>query len=156
MNPETATLHFQRRIALPPERLWEVLTDPGHREKWGAPTEGAVLSVVETDTRVGGRDRHRCGPAEAPEFEVETRWYRLAPPAAAVFTETVIAGEERIATSLVTYAVAPGGGGSALSVTVAVSSFVGAEALDDFASGWEGGLANLERHVASLTGGAPR
>ena len=28
--------------------------------------------------------------------------------------------------------------------------------LDDFRTGWEGGLANLDAHVASLMQGAPR
>ena len=150
MKPDTASLEFERRLALPPARLWEVLTDARHREQWGAPSEGAVLEVVEADVREGGRDRHRCGPAEAPEFTVDTRWYRLDAPHLAVFTETVDIGGEAIFTSLVTYRLTPAGTATVLGVTVAVSSFVGADVARDTRTGWEGGLANLERYTAGL------
>jgi len=150
MKPHTASLDFERRLALPPARLWKVLTDARHREQWGAPSEGAVLEVVEADVREGGRDRHRCGPADAPEFTVDTRWYRLDAPHLAVFTETVDIGGEAIFTSLVTYRLTPADTATALGVTVAVSSFVGADVARDTRTGWEGGLANLERYAAGV------
>lgn len=55
----------------------------------------------------------------------------------------------RIATSLVTYGVAPTDTGSALEVTVHVSSFVGPEALDDFQTGWTSALDRLQRMIAN-------
>jgi uncharacterized protein YndB with AHSA1/START domain len=126
------------------------MTDPKHREKWGAPDAETVLVVDTADLRVGGQDRHRCGPADAPDFVVDTRWYDLTSPERAVFTETLIIGGEALCTSLVTYALTASAEGTELSVTVAVSSFSGPETLDEFRSGWGGGLDNLERHVASL------
>ena len=148
MALDTGSFDMRRRLPLPPDRLWTLLTNPRHRERWGAPSEGTVLVMERDDLRVGGVERHRCGPEEAPEFRVETRWYHLASPERAVFTETVEAGGESLFTSLVTYLVEPTGGGSDFQVTVAVSSFVGPEALADVRAGWEGGLTNLERHVA--------
>lgn len=150
MKPDTASHDFERRLPLPPARLWEVLTDARHREQWGAPTEGTVLEVIEADTREGGLDRHRCGPAEAPEFIVDTRWYRLDAPNVAVFTETVEMGGELIFTSLVTYSLTASGSGTDLGVTVALSSFVGPDAAQHTRIGWEGGLSNLERYAAHL------
>lgn len=146
----TKTLDFTRELPLAPDRLWPLLTDAGHREKWGAPEEGMVLQVETADTREGGYERHRCGPAESADFIVETRWYKLGAPDLAVFTETLLVGAEKIFTSLVTYAVGATGAGSRLDVTVAISSFVGEEAFADVAQGWEGGLSNLEAYAAGV------
>ncbi|THH36077.1 hypothetical protein E4Z66_13540 [Aliishimia ponticola] len=151
MTTDTHQFDLHRSLPVPPERLWQLLTDAKLREQWGAPSEGTVLTVITSDLRVGAEERHRCGPADAPEFEVTTRWYRLDAPHDAVFTETVHVAGETIATSLVTYRVSPEAGGARLSVTVAVSSFVGPEAGAEFHSGWEAGLNNL----AALAARAP-
>lgn len=153
MPTDTTSFDMHRTLPLPKARLWEVLTNPAHREKWGGPDADTVLVVDRADVRVGGQDRHRCGPADAPDFVVETRWYDLAAPDRAVFTETLIFGGEAVCTSLVTYSLSGEGAGTRLDLTVAVSSFSGPETLDDFRQGWAGGLENLERHVAAL---APR
>lgn len=144
MTTDTAEYHFERTFTLPPDQLWHLLTDAGMRAAWGGPGEGMVLDMVNEDFRRHGIERHRCGPADAPEFEVETRWHRIEQPTDAVFTESVEAGGQDIATSLVTYRVAPTDTGSTLFVTVAVSSFVGAEASADFRDGWNNGLSNLK------------
>ncbi len=150
MTPDTGQFSLERRYPVAPEKLWHLLTDAAMREQWGAPSEGTVLVVEASDLREGGIDRHRCGPAEAPEFHVETRWYRLDAPHLAAFTETVDAAGARIATSLVTYRLEAEAGGTVLGLSVATSSYVGAEALADFEGGWTAGLANLDRLVAAL------
>ncbi|ROU02466.1 SRPBCC domain-containing protein [Histidinibacterium lentulum] len=155
MTTDTDHFTLSRHLPLPPDRLWQVLTDARAREHWGAPTEGMVLSVEVTDLREGGLERHRCGPAEAPDFIVDTRWYRLDPPSLAVFTETLRFEGMTVGTSLVTYALTPQDGGTALDLAVSLSSFSGPEATADFRLGWEGGLANLDRYVAALATGAP-
>ena len=150
MKTDTDSFAFSRRYALAPARLWHLLTDPQMRSLWGAPSENMVLQVLSEDLRVGGIERHRCGPAEAPDFEVETRWYRLEAPEHAVFTETIEAGGARLGASLVTYRLAEGeSGGSDLQISVAVSSFVGAGMIGDFRDGWTGGVENLDRLVAA-------
>ena len=150
MTLDTGHFDLARILPLPPDRLWELLTDARHRENWGAPEEGMVLVVEASDLREGGADRHRCGPAEAPDFVVDTRWYRLDAPSRAVFTETIVVGGQAMATSLVTYALEPEESGTRLLVNVAVSSFTGPGATEDFRGGWEGGLSNLETYVAKL------
>lgn len=155
MTTDTDTFLFERVFPLTPDRIWHLMTDPGMRETWGAPGD-EVLQIVTADTRVGGVDRHRCGPAEAPEFEVETRWYHMEAPTDAVFTEQIEAGGATLGASLVTYRIAPSGTGSAVSVTVAVSSFVGAEMIGEFRSGWTGGMENLDALVAKETEGSPQ
>lgn len=143
MTTDTGSFDLARDLPLTPDRLWHVVTDAKMRERWGAPGEGMVLEVDKTDFRVGGHEMHRCGPKEAPEFTVDTRWYRIEAPSDAVFTETVHADGMTMATTLVTYRITPQGSGARLDVHVAVSSFVGAEGMDEFRAGWEAGLTNL-------------
>ncbi|MDX8347888.1 SRPBCC family protein [Cognatiyoonia sp. IB215446] len=150
MTLDTKSFDMHRTLPLSPAKLWEVLTDPKHREKWGGPDADTVLIVDRADLRVGGQDRHRCGPADAPEFVIDTRWYDLTAPDRAVFTETLVIGNEAMCTSLVTYALTAEGMGTRLSLTVAVSSFSGREALAEFQQSWQGGLDNLERYAPTV------
>lgn len=151
MKTDTAELTFTRELPLTPDRLWPVLTDAAMRDRWSAPSESEVMITEATDVREGGIDRQRCGPKEAPEFVVETRWYRLAPPSALIFTELLEVGGERISVSLVTYRLTEAAVGTELSITVAISSFVGPEMFDEYSSGWQGGLNNLERLASELS-----
>lgn len=149
MSTDTAHLTFERRFSLSADQLWHLLTDPQMRAAWGAPAKGVVMTPVTADFRVGGIERHRLGPADAPEFEAETRWYRIDTPQDAVFTETIEVGGAPIATSLVTYRLVPDPAGSVLHVAVGLSSFVGAEAMGEFEQGWQTGLDNLEKLAKS-------
>ncbi len=150
MTTDTANFDFQRDFQLNTDQLWHLLTDARMREVWGAPELGMILKVTKEDLRIGGLERHICGEEKAPDFEVETRWYHLNAPKDAVFTETVMAEENTFATSLVTYRVAEKGAGSALFINVAVSSFSGAESLNEFKAGWGSGLDNLDRVAAEM------
>lgn len=144
----TDTFTYTRDVALPPARMWPLLTDPDMRAIWGAPDEGMTLVTISSDLRVGGTDHQRCGPADAPEFETHTRWYHLEDPTRAVYTEVIEAGGMALGASLVTLAVEARGDGAALRVTVAVSSFVGPEMIGEFKGGWDGSMANLDRLIA--------
>ena len=149
MTQDTGSFTLNRILPLPAAKLWEVLTDAKHREVWGTPDPGVVLIVDSSDLRVGGQDRHRCGPADSPEFLVDTRWYHLTAPELAVFTETVIFGGAPAFTSLVTYALAPGTEGTSLTLTVATSSLTGPDALREVAGGWNNALSTLENYAGS-------
>lgn len=144
MTLATGDFRIERPFALPPDRLWHLLTDPDMRTHWGGPSDDDVLIMDAHDIREGGRDLHRCGPKNDPAYTVETIWYRLDAPRLACFTETVDAGGARIATSLVTYALTATDRGTDLAITVQVSSFVGPEAMADFESGWTSGLNRLD------------
>ena len=145
MTNDTDTFTFDRDFPLPPAKMWHLMTSPEGREAWGAPDDGQVLETLSSDFRIGGTERHRCGPAETPEFEVTTRWYHIAEPSDAVYTEQIEAGGMTLGASLVTYRIAEAGTGSKVSITVAVSSYVGAEMIGEFRAGWEGGVAKLEQ-----------
>lgn len=92
MSTDTGHFDLTRSMPLTPDRLWHLLTDGQMREAWGAPEEGMVLTMDKSDFRVGGHETHRCGPADNPEFTVDTRWYRIEGPHDATFTETVNIG----------------------------------------------------------------
>lgn len=139
------TLAFERDFTISPAKLWHLLTDANMREKWGAPSEDAILTMEETDFREGGFERHRCGPKDNPEFHVETRWYKIDAPEMACFTETIDVPGMRLFTSLVTYNVTETPAGAALKIDVAVSGFTGEDVSADVQQGWEGGLASLEK-----------
>jgi uncharacterized protein YndB with AHSA1/START domain len=141
----TDTFTYTREVALPPTRLWPLLTHPDMRAKWGAPDADTTLETISSDVRIGGTDHQRCGHADAPEFEQHTRWYHLAEPSDAVYTEVIEAGGMALGASLVTMTAVSNGTGSTLNVTVAVSSFVGPEMIAEFKGGWDGSMANLDR-----------
>ncbi|WP_108816485.1 SRPBCC domain-containing protein [Loktanella sp. Alg231-35] len=150
MPLDTKSFDLHRTLPLAPDRLWPVLTDPKEREKWNGPDADTMLVTDVANVIVGGMDRHRFGPADAPEFEVETRWYDLTKAERAVFSETLIFGGAAVCTSLVTYALDGKGTQTELGITVAVSSFSGPETLAEVAQGWEGGLDNLTAYSKSV------
>jgi uncharacterized protein YndB with AHSA1/START domain len=143
MTPHTSHFRLARSFAIAPDRLWALLTDGRAREAWGAPSDSAVLVLEVEDLREGGQERHRCGPAEAPEFVVDTHWYHLEAPRLACFTETLSAGGARIGVTLVTYNLAATGTGTTLTVDVALSSMIGEDIGADFQTGWNSGLDRL-------------
>lgn len=151
MALDTKSFDLHRTLPLAPERLFSVLTDPAHREKWAGPDADTVLTTQTADLTVGGQDKQYAGSADAPEFAVEIRWYDLTPPDRVVFTETLIFGGAAVSTSLVTYSLEAAGPQTNLSITVAVSSFSGPEALAEIQAGWDGGLENLTNYVQALS-----
>ena len=144
----TDTFTYARQTALPPARMWPLITNSEMRQIWGSPDDTATLTTLYSDLRVGGTDHQRCGPADAPEFESCTRWYHLSAPDTAVYTEVIEAGGMALGASLVTITLTAEGTGTRMDVTVAVSSFVGAEMIGEFRSGWDGSMANLDQLIA--------
>lgn len=149
MTTDTDTFTFSRSFPLNPDKMWHLMTDAGMREAWSVPDDSMKLETVASDLSVGGVDHHRCGPEDAPEFEVKTRWYHLEGPNTATFTETIIAGGADLGASLVTYRISADGAGSKVDIAVAVSSFVGPEMIEEFRAGWEGGVENLAKMAAA-------
>ena len=144
MTFPTAHFTLKRRFSIPQDALWHVLTDPREREAWGAPDDSMVLVVETADLREDGHERHRCGPAEAPEFTVDTRWYRLDAPNGACFSETLTFQGMRTFTSLVTYRLATEGSGTQLDVHVAVTSFDDETIFAEVEGGWSSALDRLQ------------
>lgn len=148
----TETFTFDRTFPLPPDRMFTLMTASEYRELWGAPDDGQVLEMLSSDFSIGGTEHHRCGPADAPDFEVTTRWYNIDAPHTVTYTETIQAGGMTLGAALVTYTLTPEGQGCHATITVAAASFVGPEMIGEFKAGWEGGLSKLEALAAKDAG----
>ena len=145
----TTNFTLSRRFGISQDALWHILTDPKEREAWGAPDENTTLVMEKADLREDGHELHRCGPAEAPEFSVETRWYKLDRPHAACFTETLTFQGARAFTSLVTYHLTTEGTGASLEVDIALVSFDGEEVFGEVEAGWTSALDRLQAKLVT-------
>jgi len=139
----TETFNFDRSFPLSAERMFTLMTATEYREIWGAPDDNLTLETLSSDFTVGGTERHRCGPADAPDFEVTTRWYNIDTPTTVTFTEQIEAGGMTLGAALVTYTLSDTATGCDAGITVAVVSFVGPEMIAEFKAGWDGGLSKL-------------
>lgn len=144
MTTDTDTFTFSRAFEISPAQLWHIMTDASSRATWGAPDPTSSLTTLQSDFTIGGQEHHCSGPKDAPEFEVKSRWYQISEPTEAVYTEVIEAEGMRLGASLVTFKITETNVGSTLSLTVAVSSFVGPEMIAEFRSGWDSGVQQIE------------
>ncbi|MGR3467969.1 MAG: SRPBCC family protein [Shimia sp.] len=138
-------LQFERRIKATPAHLYACLTDPEARQIWGAPGEGQVV-IVDTPTpvEVGQRETSRCGPADNPYVTVHTDWLLLSPGEHVAYAETLSAEGAPLGITLANYAIAGHPEGSALTIHLHLTSYVGAEMKGEFEGGWAHALNNLQ------------
>ncbi len=137
-----ATLTLDREIACAPDRLFHVMRDRALREKWSAPDTDSVVIIDEYDCRPGGREEIRCGPKEAPEFST-TGLFHVVTPEFLSYTETLVVGGQMMSVSLCGHEISERAGGSALRVTLQITSLVGPELFEDYQTGWSASLDNL-------------
>jgi uncharacterized protein YndB with AHSA1/START domain len=147
----TATAHdtivFERSFACPPGMLYDAFADPVARARWGAPSPTAVIIYDETDFRVGGRDKSRCGSKADPRFHVEVRYLHIVPMERIVYSETVSESGTTLSAALQTIEISNTRGGSALKVTVQIASFGDAGMADGVRFGFNAALDNLAREL---------
>ncbi|WP_055547454.1 SRPBCC family protein [Streptomyces sp. NBRC 110028] len=123
-----SALRLERRLAHPPERVWQALTDPAELAHW-------FPSEVRVDLEVGGRMGFVFPGREAPDMEgVVTE---LDPPRVFAFTW----GDDQLRWEL-----RPDGEGCLLTLTHTFGDRFGAAS---FASGWHACITAL----AALLGG---
>lgn len=147
MTTHTGQFTLERRFATNIDALWDILTDPISRQAWAAPSADHVLHIDKADLREDGIERHRCGPKDDPEYCVDTRWYKLAGPDVAVFTEALEFGGARVSVSLVSYDLKAAGAETDLSIMVTVTSFEGPEMIGEHESGWTSAIDRLQQNV---------
>lgn len=156
-NPKAdTTLHIQRRIAAPREKVFAAWLDPAALTKWFAPSDKMIVTVHELDARVGGRYRitmHDPGeqPHDGCEIEgrdhVVTGVYReIRAPERLVFTwawEGGAPGETLVTVGLRAL-------GDLTELTLIHEGFPSPEARGQHEQGWAGCLGRLDQAVQLL------
>lgn len=141
MTKPFATLEFRRRIAAPAPTVWQAWTAPAARALWAAPAPDVTVEFLTADTRVGGAEVSLCKVAGQPDIRCEVAWLALE-DGRSVNSEVILSGGVAQSCALVTARVAPDGEGTALDVTVQLSSLA-ADMAGGYRAGFDAGLANL-------------
>lgn len=138
---ETVSVTVERRLAAPPETVFDAWLDPEGLGQWLFRTPAGTLARVEVDPRVGGGfrvdERRDDGVAEHHgEYVALDRPHRLA------FDFWTSFSAER---TRVTIAIAPAEGGSLLTLT---HEGVWPDWADETRTGWTMILDGLERSLS--------
>ncbi len=136
------TLTLERDINCSPDHLFKVMTDRDTRQKWSTPDNDSVVIIDEYDCRDGGHERTRCGPKEAPEFNTIGQFHIVTPEFFS-FTETLVVAGQTMSISLCSHEISKSKTGSALRVTLQITSLVGRDLFNDYRDGWSAALDNL-------------
>jgi uncharacterized protein YndB with AHSA1/START domain len=140
---ELVRLAVERRIAAPPERVFDAWLDPHAVGRWLFATPDGVMERVEVDARVGGRFMiaERRGEVLAGHFG---EYVEIDRPRRLVFT---LATDREEAPSRVTVTVEPDGDGSRVTLVHEMDA-----KWTDYAErtrqGWTTILEGLERNLA--------
>ena len=109
----SATVTVERRLAAPPEAVFDAWLDPDQAGRWLFRTDGGVLERCEIDARVGGGFRidERRGDDVAAHFG---EYVEIARPSHLAFDFWTSFSDER---TRIAIDVAPDGEGSRLTLT---------------------------------------
>ncbi len=136
------TLTLERAFSCSADTLFHLITDREHRQKWSAPDDKSVVIIDAYDCRPGGREETRCGPKDAPEFNT-IGLFHVVTPEFLSFTETLIVGGQTLSISLCSHEILARGNGSALNVTLQITSLAGSDLFAEYQGGWSAALDNL-------------
>ncbi|MBB4631581.1 SRPBCC family protein [Sphingosinicella soli] len=144
MTQDFAALTFERSIAAPPAVLWEAWTAPAARAIWASPSPSVTVDMLESDTRVGGREISLCKVEGRPDIRCENGWLVLQPAERSVNYEVISCEGVTLSAALVTAQFEDVDGHSRLAVTVQLSSLA-----EDMAAGYREGFgAGLDNLAA--------
>lgn len=81
----TWTLHLEKTLTAPPERVFAACVEPGELADWWGPA-GFTSPEVELDAREGGRYRITMQPPEGDAFHLSGEFRTVDVPGRLVFT----------------------------------------------------------------------
>jgi uncharacterized protein YndB with AHSA1/START domain len=136
-------LEVERLIAAPPERVFELWTEPEQLVKWWGP-DGADIPAHDLDIRPGGHWRTTMRLADGTQHTVSGVYRRIERPRRLVFTwgwvdEHGSRGHETEVT--VTFDAAPGG----TRIRLVQQAFESKQSRDMHGIGWESTFVCLDR-----------
>jgi len=142
---EETTLRLERLIAAPPERVFDLWTDPGLLVRWWGPV-GFDVPALALDVRPGGRWRTTMRSPDGALHTVSGVYRAVERPRRVVFTlawedDAGVRGHETEVT--VTFERAPGG----TKLVLLQSEFENAEGRDRHRYGWSSSFDRLAREA---------
>jgi uncharacterized protein YndB with AHSA1/START domain len=143
------TLVFKRILPASPAVVFAAHADAEQRARWGAPSDTAVLIYDSAEFSVGGMDRFRCGSKDDPKFQGTTVYLDIVPNSRIVSSEVIALEGNSLSAALTTFELSPHDQGTALKMTVQVTSFMGPDMFIGHEQGYSGALDNLVRYLAS-------
>lgn len=160
MNPnleEQSVIHstfvIERRYPKLPEEVFSAFADTAKKRRWFAEGENHEVEEFAIDFRVGGTERSRYRFKPGTPFQGvavinEVSYLDIVPNRRIVTASTMILGDQRISSSLVTVEFLPTDQGTDLICTHQGAFFEGADGPQIRESGWR---TLLERLATELT-----
>jgi len=137
------TIQINKAFEASPDRVFAAMSDPRAREQWAPPSENDVVTYLESDFRVGGRDVSMCGPKDNPVFRVEAHYRDIVENRRLLFTETISHDERKLSVSLITVIFLPEGEGTRLQLTVQIAACDSPDMIEGCKAGMSTALDNL-------------
>lgn len=141
------TLHVDRRLPAPIDRVWEAYADVEQRRHWSVPP-GDEVEYEASDFTVGGTDRYRCGPPGELVNQVTTRYLSVDAPHSFVAVNELRRDDAPVACDITRWLLTADGDATIVSMVVQVTSLVGADVLAGYESGHELTLQHLQDFLA--------
>jgi uncharacterized protein YndB with AHSA1/START domain len=141
------TIVIERTYDTAVDRVFAAFADSAARVKWGVPSDTAVLIYDESDFRIGGRDRFRCGASSDPKYHGEARYLHIEPERHIVQCETIDADGERLSASLTTVEFKADGDRTHVKLTAQVAAFGSRDMIDGTKFGHDAALAKLAHYL---------
>ena len=150
------TFVLERHYPLPPESVFEALSDANLKRRWFAEGDHPA-ERFEMDFRVGGVERtlFRLGddtPFPGTAIVTEGRYEDIVPGRRVVVSSTMSLGERRISTTLVTIELLQTATGTDLILTHQAAFYEGADGPEMRKDGWEKMLAALDHQLSAQVG----
>lgn len=131
------TIVVERNYAVAPAKVFAAWADVEQRRRWHFPGNGDwVLVEMTQDFRVGGQERVRFGPKDAPNLVEEGRFLDIVPDQRIVSAGTMHRDGVRISATLSTFELAHDQSGTRVKLTDQSAFFDGRETPEERKGGW--------------------
>ena len=137
------SVHFIRRYAAPPEKVWQAWTDPQALSAWFGPGETRSVTKADMDVRVGGRYTIAFRTPDGEQHQVSGTYEEVQDLRKLSFTWAWQSTPERV--SLVTIELRPAPEGTELDFRH--DRFYDDSARERHQQGWTTTFAKLERFL---------
>ena len=134
-------LEQKRELDATPERVFNLLTEPGELVKWWGP-HGFTIPEVSVDLRVGGAYRFTMQPPEGDAFHLSGEFIEVHPPVRLSFTFRWDEPDPDDRQTVVVLLLENIGGATA--VALSQGEFSTAERLELHRGGWSESFEKLE------------